>query len=137
METVAEARLVAGRGIEGNADQGGRRQITIIDNGSWRAALHDLGDDIDPAVRRANLIVSGIDFKDSRGRLLRVGSCRIRVFGETRPCNLMDEARPGLRDALRKDWRAGVFGEIIEGGTIRCGDDVEWLDGQMPLTPAS
>jgi hypothetical protein len=31
MKSVDQAELIAGRGIEGNADQGGWRQVTIID----------------------------------------------------------------------------------------------------------
>src|ERR1700686_5813406 len=35
MDRVGEAEMVAGRGLRGNADQGGRRQVTIIDEGGW------------------------------------------------------------------------------------------------------
>ena len=31
MDARERARLIAGRGIEGNANQGGRRQVTLID----------------------------------------------------------------------------------------------------------
>ena len=133
MESVSSAELVAGRGIAGNADQGGRRQITIIDEAAWRDAAAELGVNVDPSLRRANVLLRGIDLRNSRGRLLRIGTCRIRIFGETRPCQLMDEGHAGLRNALRPHWRAGVFGEILEGGTIRPGDDAEWLDGQLRL----
>jgi aryl-alcohol dehydrogenase-like predicted oxidoreductase len=37
----------------------------------------------------------------------------------------MDDAHPGLRAALGPNWRAGAYGEIIEGGTIRPGDRAE------------
>ncbi|HKS23281.1 MAG TPA: hypothetical protein VJZ76_10815 [Thermoanaerobaculia bacterium] len=30
----------------------------------------------------------------------------------------------GLRAALKPHWRGGVFGEIVEGGTIATGDAV-------------
>ena len=127
MDRVETAEVIAGRGLHGNADQGGRRQITLIDEASWADALRDLGAGVDPSARRANVMLRGVDLRDSRGRLLRVGSCTIRIFGETRPCQLMDEARAGLREALKKDWRGGAFGEILEGGMVRVGDPVEWL----------
>ena len=126
MDAVAQADLVSGRGIVGNADQGGRRQITIIAEEAWRNALAELGEDVEPSARRANVLLRGIDLQDSRGLHLRLGDSLIRVFGETRPCQLMDEARQGLRAALKSAWRGGVFGEILEGGTIRVGDAAEW-----------
>ena len=126
MDRATEAKLVAGRGISGNADQGGRRQITIITEESWRDALGQLGEEVDPSARRANVLVRGVDLENSRGMTLRLGDSVVRVFGETRPCHQMDEARQGLREALKPRWRGGVFGEILEGGTIRVGDSVEW-----------
>ena len=41
MDRVKEAQLVAGRGIVGNANQGGRRQVAIIDEAAWSDALRD------------------------------------------------------------------------------------------------
>lgn len=58
--------------------------------------------------------------------VLRVGSCRLRVRGETRPCNLMDEAEPGLRTTLAPQWRGGVFAEVLDDGPITIGDPVDW-----------
>jgi MOSC domain-containing protein YiiM len=126
MDAVGEAELVAGRGLRGNADQGGRRQITIIEEAAWRDATRELGIDVDPAARRANLLVRGVDLANSRGRLLRIGECIVRVWTETHPCDLMDEMQHGLRAALKPAWRAGVSCEIVTGGTIRTGDFVQW-----------
>jgi MOSC domain-containing protein YiiM len=127
MDRVETAELVAGHGLRGNADQGGRRQITLIDEASWADALRDLGHSVDPSARRANVMLRGVDLRDSHGRLLRIGPCTIRIFGETRPCQLMDEARAGLREALEKNWRAGASGEVVEGGMVRVGDHAAWV----------
>jgi len=125
MDAVDEAQAVAGRGLVGNADQGGRRQITVIDEAAWRDAGAEAGAEVDPAKRRANVMVRGIPLADSREKLLRLGNCLIRILGETRPCERMEEAQPGLRQALRSNWRGGVFGEIVEGGTFRIGERAE------------
>ncbi len=69
-------------------------------------------------------MVHGVDLENVRGRLLRLGSCLIHVGGEVRPCERMDEAEEGLRNALRPHWRGGAFGEIVEGGPIDVGDAV-------------
>ena len=122
MDRVERAELVAGRGVRGSANQGGRRQVSIITQEAWDAAIEQLGVAVDPSARRANVMVSGVDLEDSRGKLLRIGPTLIRILGEVRPCERMDEAEEGLRNALKPYWRGGVFGEILEGGTIAVGD---------------
>ncbi|MEA2239280.1 MAG: hypothetical protein QOC81_4004 [Thermoanaerobaculia bacterium] len=127
MDSVDEAQAVSGRGLVGNADQGRRRQVTIIDEDAWNAAAAETGHHVEPSRRRANIMLRGIALAESRGRHLRISSCLIHILGETRPCERMEEAQPGLRKALGTGWRAGVFGEIVEGGPIRIGDGAELL----------
>ncbi len=124
MRRVDKAELVAGRGIAGNANQGGWRQVTIIDEDAWRKATEELGADVDPSARRANVMVRGLDFESSRGKKLILGECVINIRGENPPCRLMDQAQAGLQKALNPRWLAGVFGQIVQGGTIRVGDRV-------------
>lgn len=126
MEAVERATLRAGRGLVGNADQGGRRQVTIIARRRWDGVNEALADDVDPALRRANLLVAGIDLDRTRGRTLRVGPCRLLIRGETRPCEQMDAARPGLRGALQPAWAGGAFAEVLDDGEIAVGDAVSW-----------
>ena len=128
MDPVMFAEAVAGRGLAGNANQGGKRQVTIIDEARWREAQEEVGVAVHPTARRANLMLRGIDFENTRGRTLRIGPVTVRIYNETRPCERMDEAQPGLRAALGTHWRAGVYGEIVEGGVIRVGDAAELLE---------
>ena len=128
MDSVESARIVAGFGLVGNANQGGRRQITLIEEEVWGRLMEQLGADLSPSIRRANLLVQNFDLSGSRGRVLRVGDCRIRIFGETKPCERMDEAFNGLKDAMYGDWRGGAFGEALDDGEIRCGDGVTWTE---------
>jgi len=128
MDPVAEAQLVTGRGLAGNANQGGKRQVTLIDEARWREAQEEVGVEVPPTARRANVMLRGIDLEQSNHKLLRLGDCIIRIYGETRPCERMEEAQRGLRMALSPRWRGGAFGEIIEGGTIRIGDNAEWME---------
>jgi MOSC domain-containing protein YiiM len=126
MDSSESATLRAVKGLVGNANQGGRRQVILLEEESWNQALTDLGDQLDPAVRRANLLVAGIQLEGTRGRILRIGASRLRIFTECTPCERMDEARPGLRVALRPHWRGGACAEVLEGGEIRVGDEVAW-----------
>jgi MOSC domain-containing protein YiiM len=130
MDAVAEASLVAGRGLVGNANQGGKRQVTLIEREAWDAMMRELGAALPPTTRRANVMVSGFPLARSRGRVLRVGGCRLRVYGETKPCERMEEALPGLRATMFAEWRGGAFAEVLDDGTIRVGDDIQWEDGE-------
>lgn len=125
MDAVSVATLLEGRGLAGNANQGGRRQVCVLERELWERTMEEVGATLDPSARRANLLVSGVRLRGSRGRILRVGACRIRIGGEVTPCERMDEARPGLQAAMRPEWRGGVFGEVIGPGEIRIGDPVE------------
>lgn len=121
MDAVASAQVRAGRGLVGNANQGGKRQLTIIAREQWTSVTAGLAAP-DPSVRRANLLVAGVDLRDSRGKSLRVGNVRIRIHGETRPCEQMNEAARGLRAAMSVPWGGGAFGEALDDGVIRIGD---------------
>jgi MOSC domain-containing protein YiiM len=127
MDPVASAELVTARGLVGNADQGKRRQVTLIALETWERLMAELGAVANPSARRANLMVSGVDLAGSRGRILSVGACRLRIAGETRPCERMDEAVPGLRRAMESDWGGGSFAEVLRNGTISVGDPVHFL----------
>ena len=135
MDAVERATLRAGRGLEGNADQGGKRQVTIIARRRWDGVNEALADDVDPTLRRANLLVDGIDLDNTRGRTLRIGSCRFLIHGETRPCAHMDAAQPGLRGALDPAWAGGAFAEVLDDGEINVGDPVSWHDSNTAARP--
>jgi MOSC domain-containing protein YiiM len=124
MDPVAEATLVPGLGLHGNANQRGRRQVTIVSLERWRAIVSALNAAIHPSVRRANLLVSGIDLENTRGAVLRVGGYRLRINGETRPCERMEQAHPGLREAMVPHWGGGAYAEVLDGGVITIGDEV-------------
>ena len=124
MRSVPEGTLVAGSGLEGNANLGGYRQVTVLDADAWQAATEEAGADVGPEARRANLLVRGLDLAETRDRVLKVAGCRIAIRGETLPCERMDEAAPGLKEALRPSWRGGVYGMVLEGGPVALGDAV-------------
>lgn len=127
MDALGAAELVTGRGLVGNAQAlGGKRQVTLIEAERWEEVRAELGVALDPALRRANLLVRGLALAESRGRVLLVGPCRLLIHGETRPCRLMEDSWPGLQQALDPGWRGGVYAEVLSGGTIALGDRVCW-----------
>lgn len=130
MDPVDYAELIQGSGLKGNADQRGKRQVTLLDQDVWERLMEDLDAALDPSVRRANLMLEGIDLKESRGKILKLGGCVIEIYGETKPCHQMDEALPGLKKAMYDDWKGGAFGTVLSGGEIRTGDTAEWVSEQ-------
>lgn len=128
MDAAATARLIAGKGLSGNANQGRRRQVTILERERWEELMREMGASIAPSARRANLLVSGVQLANSRNRVLQIGPCRVRIGGETRPCERMDEALPGLRRVMQAHWGGGAHAEALDDGEIRVGDPVAWVE---------
>jgi MOSC domain-containing protein YiiM len=129
MDPASRAFVVSGKGIVGNANQGGKRQVTILSNHHWKSVTSPLGDTPDARIRRCNLLVSDIDFENARGKVLTIGKVRVRIYGETRPCEQMEEAVPGLKKAMSVPWGGGAFGEILDDGEIVVGDPVSLSAG--------
>ena len=132
MDAAESAELIAGKGLLGNTDQGGHRQVTIMEAEVWSELMRRFESDLPPSARRANLLVEGIDLKFSRDRVLRIGECRIRIWGETKPCERLNHALPGLKEAMYDNWSGGAFGEVLVGGPISAGDEVSWESDKNP-----
>lgn len=126
MDAVKHAELVVGKGVAGSVGRSSRRQVTVIEREVWERVQLELGAEIPPAARRANLMISGIALVETRGQLLRIGEAVLRIGGHTTPCERMDEAHQGLQAALRTNWGGGAFAQVVVGGTIRVGDVVQW-----------
>jgi len=126
MDPASQGELIQGKGLAGNVDRSRRRQVTLLSREVWDRVMAELGGTLDPSARRANLLVHGVDLAGTRGRVLRIGSARLRIGGETTPCERMDEAMPGLKAALLPGWGGGAFAEVLEGGAIQVGDEVGW-----------
>ena len=126
MDPVASAVLAAGSGVVGSAGQGRRRQVTLIEREVWEKLMRGLDGKVAPSARRANLMVSGFPLARTTSRTLRIGASRLRILGETRPCERMDEALPGLRRAMEIPWAGGAYAEVLDGGEISVGAAVEW-----------
>ncbi len=127
MDPLLVASLVVGKGVAGSADNSRTRQVTVIEREVWESLMQRANAKAPPSSRRANLMVSGIPLANSRGRLLRIGSVVLRIGGETKPCERMDEAVPGLRPLMYADWGGGAYAQVIEAGAVTIGDSVEWV----------
>ncbi len=103
------------------------RQITILSEDAWRKACAEVDADLPWTMRRANLLVDGVEFDESWvGRRLRIGEVELEVTRETNPCGLMDSQQAGLTGALTPEWRGGVCCNVISPGAISPGDRIDF-----------
>lgn len=130
MEPIRQAALTCSKGVMGDArGKSGKRQVTVLSAQSWSEVNCELGSRLDWLERRANLLVEGVTFcPDDVGRVLSVGTARLRITCECDPCSRMEAVHPGLRAALEPSWRGGVCCRVEVEGLIQIGDQVQWVD---------
>jgi MOSC domain-containing protein YiiM len=121
-EERTNLNLIPGEGVEDDHKRGAKRHVTLMFEDDWNAACAELGREVDPVGRRANVLLSGGNGGALIGKTVRLGATTLEIHGETRPCPIMDQAAEGLMEALRPDERAGVWGVVTEGGRIAPGD---------------
>ncbi len=139
MEELGEGAITVERGLEGDY-RGARsenRRVTILAREAWEAALAELGAvpaalSLTWTARRANLFVEGAAPPKLRGGLVRIGPVLLEVTYPVQPCARMDQACPGLREALYPDWRGGFACRVLEGGQIGLGETVTALSAPSP-----
>lgn len=135
MEEITAGPITVDGGLEGDhkGPKFPKRRITVLAREAWEEALAELKGAEGEAVwlpwtaRRANLLVEGVRLLRARGGILRIGPVKLEVTYPTQPCQRMEEAHAGLLKALHPDWRGGVTCQVLEGGTVRLGDEVEVL----------
>lgn len=130
MVVYASAKVSFERGIgdDINGATQDDRQVSIITQEGWLDACAELNRKIHWTTRRANLLIEGIDLKDSVGKLLRIGQFVVEITGEMKAGNRMDEERVGLTKALAPDWRGGVTCRLLSEGVVYEGDEVVFYE---------
>lgn len=125
MEPLDAAEIsVAGGVANDSRGKPGKRQVTLLAQSAWHAACAELGEDVPWTARRANLLIADMELPKEAGHIVQIGAVRLRTMIEIDPCSRMDEAAPGLKEALQPEWRGGVGCEVLEGGRVCIGDAV-------------
>jgi MOSC domain-containing protein YiiM len=127
MDPVQRVRI-GERGLAGSADNNPYRPVTIIEREVWTRLMRQLGGTAEPSDRRANLMVSDLSLRETRGRVLQIGPVRLVIAGETRPCEQMEDLVPGLQAAMREHWGGGAFARVLATGEVAVGDAVTWVE---------
>jgi len=142
MEEVADANLVAGRGIEGDryflgtgtySPKPDVREVTLFE----MEVLDALGRNdpplqpgpikLEPADHRRNLTVLGVPLNHLVGKRFRVGDAVLFGGRLNFPCKYLEELL-GLPVFLPLYNRSGLNCRIEKGGIVRRGDQVEPMD---------
>jgi len=126
MVVYASAKVTFDKGI-GDDSRGlikGDRQVTIMTVEGWEAACQELDRNLHWTVRRANIIIEGVDLENTKGNLLKIGNFMLEITGELKPCYRMDEQKVGLTQALTPNWRGGVMCKILSEGVVNEQDEV-------------
>ena len=118
-------RVAPGTGLDGDRRRSTRRSVTLLSSEIWDQTMAGLGIDLSPQARRANLLVGGVDLPATVGKCLRIGAALFRIWGETEPCQKMDDKYPGLLAALTPEMRGGVCAEVLEAGLLEIGAPIE------------
>lgn len=124
MRELREAVASADGGIDGDVKVAAHRGVTLIDRGQWSEVTRELKAELPWHTRRANVLVEGLNLAELIGKQIRIGAVELTVNAETKPCGLMDELHPGLRQALVPDCRGGVYGRVTRSGSFKLGDSV-------------
>ncbi|HMA88311.1 MAG TPA: MOSC domain-containing protein [Burkholderiales bacterium] len=134
MRALAEARLIADVGIEGDryATRTGTysvrhhadRQVTLIEFETLEALVRDHGIELAAHEHRRNLTTRGVPLNHLVGRKFRVGECVLNGGRLNVPCQYLEDllGKKVFKPLLN---RSGLNCRIVTGGIVRPGDVIE------------
>jgi quercetin dioxygenase-like cupin family protein len=121
-EPCAALQLEPEGGVVGDHAFGRKRHVTIVFEDDWREAAREVGRDVDPVFRRANVLVTGGGGRRWIGARIMLGTSELEIGGITDPCPVMERGAAGLMEALRPRGRSGIWGRVLRRGVVRCSD---------------
>ena len=136
MENLQEVQAVEGRGLEGDRycnqvgsyshNPGPDREVTLIEAEALEAMERDYGTTLDPKDSRRNITTRGVPLNHLlQGREFTIGTVRMRGLRVCEPCvNLVKLTGKNVLQGLVH--RGGLRAQVLNSGTIRVGDTVEW-----------
>lgn len=132
-----EVNLIEGFGLEGDAHGGNwHRQVSLLSYEKIEA-FRNKGADVALGAFGENLIVEGYDFRNLPvGTRFRIGDALLEMTQIGKNCHSHCEIYKRMGDCIMP--REGVFAEVIQGGKIKVGDEVEQLplDENRPFSAA-
>lgn len=131
VQVVDTIDVSAETGILGDHYSGqiGTRHVTLIQAEHLPAVASLTGRaELDPALLRRNIVVSGLNLLALKDQTIQIGDAEhgpviLEITGQCHPCSKMETALgPGGYNAMR--GHGGMTARVVHGGTIRVGDAV-------------
>ncbi len=128
LQIVEEANLLTGLGLEGDryGKKGGKRQVSLIQAEHLPLIGSLSGQEVMPEMLRRNLVIEGIPLAALRRLRFSIGETVLEGSDRCAPCSRMEEVLGDGGYAAMLDM-GGILARVIEGGTIRLGDEVRSL----------
>ncbi|MGE5326146.1 MAG: MOSC domain-containing protein [Deltaproteobacteria bacterium] len=137
LKDVPEARVVPGKGIEGDRyfdgtgtwsnHPGNGREVTLVEAEAIAAIASESGINLAPGASRRNLVTRGVPLNHLVGREFRVGEVRLKGMRLCEPCEHLEGlTQKGVKSALLH--RAGLRAEALSEGTLRIGDTIALVE---------
>ena len=122
-KNIGEAELVKAHGIKGDAHAGDwHRQVSLLAYEKIEA-FRAKGAVVDDGAFGENLVVSGIDLSALHvGTFLRCGDALLKLTQIGKECHHHCQIFHRMGDCIMP--REGVFAQVIQGGTIKTGDEI-------------
>ena len=128
MLAVEQVMALEKRGLEGDhrsdKSPGSGRQVTLISREFMRQTAHFLSqEEIEPALLRRNLVVSGINLNALRHQRFSIGDALFEAGALCHPCSRMEQAlgKGGVAAML---GHGGLCCKILRSGEIAVGQKV-------------
>ena len=131
--SVADAQVVAGRGLEGDRyysklgtysnQPGSGRDVTLIEIEAIDGLKRDYEVQLDPGQSRRNIVTRGIALNHLVEQEFRIGDIVLRGTRLCEPCAHMEKltVKGAIRGLIH---RGGLRAEVVKGGTIKVGDRI-------------
>ena len=80
--------------------------------------------ELPPGIIRENITTEGLDANALKiGERVQVGEVKLVVSAVCEPCELLEEIRAGLQEAMV--GQRGMLCRVVGGGRLRAGDEIE------------
>ncbi len=129
MQAAESVRAIAGAGLEGDHHtrkprKGAGRELTLIETEALAAFEREYSVALSAKESRRNLLTEGVALNHLVGRQFHIGEVRAIGIELCEPCSHLakltgKKVKPGLTH------RGGLRAEILQGGVIRVGDEIQ------------